>query len=226
MAEVEDSEGGFHGAQGHLCGIKGGLLDGGGAEGAVFLGFLGHGEGLHDAVEGLCVFIYEMQQLAHQCLPLVGPSGELLPTVVPSGFVAGEVGHHRGEGGSQCAHIGGNGSSAGGWALPRCFLGKGFHAEFHEGFVGGGFFVKHVFYYFLLGMEGLEVVEPHGLDGDVDDVALGNAGGTLLLLQEVPSGIQQGFLGYQSHDFGTGDAKATGLGTTADFIEGYMKGCH
>ena len=45
----------------------------------------------------------------------------------------------------------------------------------------------------------------------------------MLLLEEVLAGIDEGALGHQTHDFGTGDAHATILCATAHLVEGHVQ---
>ena len=64
------------------------------------------------------------------------------------------------------------------------------------------------------------------MDGDVDDILLGNTRRALLLLQEVLAGFDQTALGHQTHDLGTGDADATVLCATAHLFKGHVQRRH
>ena len=59
------------------------------------------------------------------------------------------------------------------------------------------------------------------MDGNLDDIALGNTGGAMLFLEEVLAGVDKATLWQQSHNLSTGDADAAVLSTAAHFVE-----CH
>ena len=75
-------------------------------------------------------------------------------------------------------------------------------------------------------IERLQVVESHRLDGNLHDVLFRNARRTLLLLQEVFTGIDERLLRNETNDFRSGHPHTTGCSSTAHLVEGYMQGCH
>ena len=89
-------------------------------------------EGIHDAVEGLGVLIDEVQGAADDILTTVCPLRELLPTLVPSTLVGGEVGHHRAQGSSERTHVGGDRATTRCWTLAGSLVGKFAHREIDE----------------------------------------------------------------------------------------------
>ena len=134
-ADDEGLRGHLHRAQRHFGGMQRGTLYGFLAGGFLGVGLLRHTEGGHDAVEGLGVFVDELQQKVYHVLSHRCPVGELLPAVVPSGFVGREVGHHRAQRSAEGSHIGGHGAAAGGRTLARGLIGKVFRRQVYE-FVG------------------------------------------------------------------------------------------
>ena len=86
------------------------------------------------------------------------------------------------------------------------------------------FFGHEVFNHFLLGVEGLEVVEGHALHGNLQNLFLADTQRTLLFFQIEAAGFQEYALGHQAHDFGAGDTKAAGGRAAGHFLEGYVEG--
>ena len=75
---------------------------------------------------------------------------------------------------------------------------------------------------FLMGVEGLEVVQTHALDSHLHDFLFANAKATLLFGQIVFAGINQHTLRNKSNDFAAGDAQTAILGTTAHLVETFV----
>ena len=169
-----------------------------------------------------------MQQFGHQRLSLVGPCREFRAAVVPAGLVAGQVGHHRTQGSTQRAHVGRNRSTSGGRTLTGGLFSKALDGHVDEA-LGCGRSAAHcsvlqkIFDDFLARIEGSQVVQAHRLDGELDDVLLGDARRTVLLLQIVAAGLYEHPLGNESHYLGARDADATVLGTAAHLVEALVQ---
>ena len=111
--------------------MTGGRLDGLLASGLLLVGALRQAKGSHDLVEGVGILVDEVHELVHELLALFSLHAELLPTIIPSALVCGEVGHHSTEGSAQRSHGSGDGSTA------RCgTLTRGLFHEFLHGQVG------------------------------------------------------------------------------------------
>ena len=162
-----------------------------------------------------------MQQLAQQRLPLLGPAGELLPAVVPARLVRREVGYHRAEGRAQRAHIGRDGTAARSGRFARRLLSEPFAGHVDKPLLLILRF-KQVFDHFFLGIEGFQVVQPHRLDGDADDLLLGDARRTLLFAEEIPPRFQQGAFRHETHDLSARHTHAAGIGLAAHLVESDM----
>ena len=166
-----------------------------------------------------------MQKTAHKSLTVLSDIGELFPAVVPAGFVGREVCHHRTESRAEGAEICRHGAAAGSGRFRCRLFGKGCEAHVGEecGLFAAG--LEHVFYNFLLGPEGLKLVEPHALHGNADYFVFGDAERALLLTQEVLSGLHYGFLGYETHNLGACNAYTTRRSGATHLVEGYVEGC-
>ena len=202
--------------------MQGGLLDGLLAVGFFLVGALGQSEGRHDAVEGIGVLVDETEQFAHHFLSVVGGIAEFLPPLVPSRLVARQVGDHRSQGGTQGTHVGRDGASARSRRLAGSLLGESLHGEVGELWLLFGI-LHEVFDDLFTWVEGPEVVESHGMYGDLDDVVLGDSGGALLFFQEIASRLDECPLGHESHDFRPSDADAPLVGTPAHLVEGFVQ---
>jgi len=136
-----------------------------------------------------------------------------------------EVGDHRAERSAQRSHIGRDRAAAGSRGFARRFIG-----EFLAGHVDKTllliFRFKQVFDHLLLGAEGLQIVQSHRLDGDADDLLLGDTRRTALFAQEVASRLDKRPLGHETHDLRAGDAHPAGVGPAAHLVEGDMQGRH
>ena len=133
-----------------------------------------------------------------------------------------EVGHHRTQSGAQSTHVGRNGAAARSRRFAGGLLGeaRAGHVDKTFGAVVG---LEQIFDDLLVGIEGLQVVEPHRLDGDADDFTLRDTRRALLLAQEVLAGLDQRALGHQADNLGAGDSNAAGIGLAAYLVESYVE---
>ena len=223
-ADLEGLEALLHGAERHFGGELGGLLDGGAAGGLLLVGLLGQPEGVHNLVEGGGVLVHEVQQFVLQGLALDGHVAEFLPLVVVGGFATGEVGHHGAEAGGQGAHVGADAAAAGSGALAGGLVAEAAAGEVDKLLLR--VVLNEELDDFLLGVEGLEVVETHALDGHLHDFLLADAEGALLFGQVVLAGVNEHALGDEAHDFASGDTQAAVLGATAHLVEALVHGGH
>ena len=81
---------------------------------------------------------------------------------------------------------------------------------------------KQVFDHLFLRVEGFQVVQPHRLDGDADDLLLGDARRTPLLAEEIPPRFQQGAFRHETHDLSARHTHAAGIGLAAHLVESDM----
>ena len=163
-----------------------------------------------------------MQGAADDVLTTVCPLRELLPALVPSTLVGGEVGHHRAQSSSERTHVGGDRATTRCWTLAGSLVGKLAHREIDE-LRRLVLILQEILDDLLSRVEGLEVLQTHGVDGDLDDVLLGDAGGTLLLVQEILTSLDEHALRNETDNLRTRHADATLGGGTANLVEGLVE---
>ena len=162
-----------------------------------------------------------MEEFIYQFLAFLGYVGEFLPAGVPAALVCAQVGHHGGEGRSEGAHRGRYRPAARRCTFRRRLAREGFQRHLGKAV---RLFGHEVFNYFLLGVEGLEVVEGHALHGNLQNLFLADPQRTLLFFQVEAAGLQEHTLGNQTHNLCSGDTKATGGGAAGNFFKSNMKG--
>ena len=140
--------------------------------------------------------------------------------------MGGQVRDHRRECSTEGAHRGGDAAASRRRRLGGRLAGKSRYAHPHQtlGFGLFGFVLHEVLYDLLLRIEGLEVVEGHRLDGNLDDFLLGDAEGALLLLEVELAGLDEDFLRHQADNLGAGDLQPAGRCGAADLFVGDMEG--
>ena len=222
LHDFEHLERGLHRTQRHLRSVERSLLQCGATGSFLLVGTLRHREYVHDPVERFGILIDQVQQLGHQLLAFVRPVGELLPTCVPAGFVRRQVGDHRTQGSAQRTHVSGNRTAARSRGLAGgllCEAGAGQIDQFLLLIVR----FDQVFDHLLFRFERLQLVQTHRLDGDTDDLLLGNTGRTLLLLQEIAARLDQRALRNQADDLGTGHTHTACVGGAANLVESHVE---
>ena len=159
-----------------------------------------------------------MQKLRKNGLPPFGPVGKLLPAVVPPRLVRREIGDHRPEGRAQRTHVGRDRAAARSGRFARRLFGERLAGHVDKPLLRNLRF-KQVLDHLLGRIERLQVVQSHRLDGDADDLLLGDARRATLLAEEVFAGFDQSPFRNQPHDFGPRDAHAAGVGLAAHLVE-------
>lgn len=223
-ADLEGFEALLHGVERNLGGELGSLLDGGGASGLVLVGLLGQTEGIHNFVEGVGVFINEVQQFGLQSLTLHGHVAEFLPLIIVGSLAAGEVGDHGAERSGEGTHVGTHAAAAGSGALAGGLVTEACAGEVDELLLA--LVLDKKFDNLLLGIERLEVVETHALDGHLHNLVLADAETALLFGKIIFTGIDEDALGDEADDFAASNTETAVSGAAAHLVEAQVHGCH
>ncbi len=130
-----------------------------------------------------------------------------------------EVGHHRAEGGRECAHVSRYRAAARSRTFRRRLVGEAPECHVGEPLLRSLRVLKHVFHHLFAGIEGGELVETHAADGDADYLFFGKPERALLEAKIVAAGLKESAFGDEPHDFSAGHADAAGRRRARHFVE-------
>ena len=191
------------------------------ASGFLLIGRFWHREYSHNTVERLCIFINEPKEASHNFLTFFRPFREIVPLSIPSRFVAGEVGNHSTESGSERTHISGDRTTARSRTFACCFFCKTFTSEVYK-FFSVIIFYK-VFNNFLFRVKRFEVVKTHRFDSYLDYLFVVDTNGTLLFAKEIFTGFDKSRFRNEAYNFSTCNAESAICGTAAYLVKSNVK---
>ena len=103
-----------------------------------------------------------------------------MPTIIPTTFVAAEVGHHGAQAYTQCSYIGADGTTSRCYTFAGGKVGKVVQLHIHQPAAAG--IVQHIFNNTFFGFKRPQFIQSHTFNSNLDQFFFAYTGAALLLL--------------------------------------------